>query len=47
MRPSEAQIWPELEIFMIVEIWVLMRLTLNAQRIFLERIDGHETDTIR
>ena len=46
MRPSEAQSWPEFEIF-IFEIWVLMRPGLVPRQLFLERIDGHETHTIR
>ena len=35
------------EIFVIFEVWVCMRLSVEHRRIFLERIDGHETDTIR
>ena len=47
MRPSEPQIWSEFKIFAFSEVSVLLGLTLIHQRLFLERIDGHETDTIR
>ena len=47
MRLLEAQIWPEFEMFVFSEISVLMSPTLDARQIFLERIDRHETDTIR
>ena len=42
-----AHSWPEFEMFRFPEISVLMGLSLSAQQLFLERIDGHETQTIR